>query len=460
MSVSDLEVSIRENKESLKELTDLLFLSPEDLELKKLAQDLELFISKQEEKLLQLKKEELLRLIGCQPETSSKEEVDLLHIGGKCCIPFIHPDYQKVYFLPAIILTINKEENTCKVLILTPITSSTRICENFLANQCTTAKLCSKNFSHGEEVTLELLAPYEILGAGGVDSYKIGKKVWAKYNKDNVWYMAKLVEIGSNGRGFKVKFKGYENNGIVTVNWEKHTKGFASKLMIKMGYKMGEGLGKNGEGIVNPIEVKLINKGVSLDYIDDKKKDKNPGKQRRHQQRKSDSPYSTTHRRRRTRKDASIEFGPDGNIEAEPNIFDFLNVSLNKSTNNNNKTSLRLSNDNDVDVDGSVDKVIISNSKSTSTTNNSSEYSSRQKSGSRNNNIKLYQIQEQLNKTSQELQKAKDSYQRNKKDPTMAKHFLENVNKIEATYLALKKKEQDLQKDLDRAKGHKKMILF
>ncbi|CAJ0831708.1 17828_t:CDS:2 [Entrophospora sp. SA101] len=452
MSVSDLEVSIRENKESLKELTDLLFLSPEDLELKKLAQDLELFISKQEEKLLQLKKEELLRLIGCQPETSSKEEV--------CCIPFIHPDYQKVYFLPAIILTINKEENTCKVLILTPITSSTRICENFLANQCTTAKLCSKNFSHGEEVTLELLAPYEILGAGGVDSYKIGKKVWAKYNKDNVWYMAKLVEIGSNGRGFKVKFKGYENNGIVTVNWEKHTKGFASKLMIKMGYKMGEGLGKNGEGIVNPIEVKLINKGVSLDYIDDKKKDKNPGKQRRHQQRKSDSPYSTTHRRRRTRKDASIEFGPDGNIEAEPNIFDFLNVSLNKSTNNNNKTSLRLSNDNDVDVDGSVDKVIISNSKSTSTTNNSSEYSSRQKSGSRNNNIKLYQIQEQLNKTSQELQKAKDSYQRNKKDPTMAKHFLENVNKIEATYLALKKKEQDLQKDLDRAKGHKKMILF
>jgi len=47
--------------------------------------------------------------------------------------------------------------------------------------------------------------------------------------------------------------------------WEKHTKGIGSKLMAKMGYVHGSGLGKEKEGRIDPIEAVVYPPGRSLD---------------------------------------------------------------------------------------------------------------------------------------------------------------------------------------------------
>lgn len=48
--------------------------------------------------------------------------------------------------------------------------------------------------------------------------------------------------------------------------WEKHTKGIGSRLMAKMGYIHGCGLGKLGEGRLEPVEAQVFPPGKSLDH--------------------------------------------------------------------------------------------------------------------------------------------------------------------------------------------------
>ncbi|CAI2178057.1 13056_t:CDS:2 [Funneliformis geosporum] len=72
MSTTDLESSIKENEESLKEIRELLLLSPEESELKNLATELENLIKIQQEQILQTKKKELLARFGLTEEKNDE----------------------------------------------------------------------------------------------------------------------------------------------------------------------------------------------------------------------------------------------------------------------------------------------------------------------------------------------------------------------------------------------------
>jgi tuftelin-interacting protein 11 len=52
----------------------------------------------------------------------------------------------------------------------------------------------------------------------------------------------------------------------ITPEWEKYSTGIGSKLLQKMGWNAGGGLGKDGSGIVAPIEVKVRPKNQGLSY--------------------------------------------------------------------------------------------------------------------------------------------------------------------------------------------------
>ena len=47
-------------------------------------------------------------------------------------------------------------------------------------------------------------------------------------------------------------------------DWEKHTKGIGSRLLAKMGYVPGSGLGKEGEGRLEPVQAMVFPPGRSL----------------------------------------------------------------------------------------------------------------------------------------------------------------------------------------------------
>ncbi|KAK6483625.1 tuftelin-interacting protein 11-like [Huso huso] len=65
------------------------------------------------------------------------------------------------------------------------------------------------------------------------------------------------LQTGASFKGSQKGFVGGPRLGQDFANWERHTRGIGQKLLEKMGYVPGRGLGKNAQGIINPIEAKV-----------------------------------------------------------------------------------------------------------------------------------------------------------------------------------------------------------
>lgn len=60
---------------------------------------------------------------------------------------------------------------------------------------------------------------------------------------------------------------GIQGDVRLLAGWEEHTRGVASKMMASMGFVAGRGLGRDNQGMIDPIPVKVLPKNASLDFV-------------------------------------------------------------------------------------------------------------------------------------------------------------------------------------------------
>ncbi|KAI7901009.1 uncharacterized protein BX663DRAFT_515994 [Cokeromyces recurvatus] len=219
---------------------------------------------------------------------------ELYAIGDHCAIPFSYNDL--LFLLPAIILSYDSAKTLAQVLILTPVTSETIPCTDYFGSQehCTT-DVCQVNRSHGYTIATEYITSFEALEA---DTFHYEQRVWCQ--EDELWKLGEVIDevddeelkhwrvrllekrqqqtVVDVDREHIIPFKSLldeddqteaiEEDCIPEVIskpvseafgcWQAHTTGFAAKMMQKMGYVHGQGLGIQGQGRVEPVEANKV----------------------------------------------------------------------------------------------------------------------------------------------------------------------------------------------------------
>ncbi|PSR91887.1 Zinc finger CCCH domain-containing protein [Actinidia chinensis var. chinensis] len=264
--------------------------------------------------------------------------------------------------------------NSAKISFLTPISENMLMCKFFLQQRCRFGTNC--RLSHGVDVPLSSLKKYM---STVWEQSLVGSGIWAVSDSNTgIWREAELESWDDELRVAQVVFRGdgtssklgteaislseyaqmsdeevsdssseqsdssdYEEDisqglgflegialqkGIQTETalfskWENHTRGIASKMMANMGYREGMGLGISGQGMVDPISVKVFPPKQSLDHAlesrENEKNKENRGKKR-----------SRGGKRKRDKKFAAAAKAAKEEEESQPDVFSLINSQL------------------------------------------------------------------------------------------------------------------------------------
>ncbi|TYG67289.1 hypothetical protein ES288_D05G066600v1 [Gossypium darwinii] len=386
---NQLELQLKEQRESLSALGDALASDPFNPQILAVHEELVEVIKETEEGLLNLKRARLLREpdsalnVSNQPaveevkaEALGPDDVEVeplkehrsYQVGSKCRFR-----YSDGRWYDGQVVTLNGS-GSAKISFLTPTSENMLICKFFLQQRCRFGANC--RLSHGVDVPLSSLKKY---APTMWEPSMVGSSIWAVPDgKVGIWREAELESWNDELRTGKVVFrddgssaelgvealtlseyaqisddeeselsseesdssdyeeespkglgflestalqKGIQTETTIFAKWENHTRGVASKMMANMGYREGMGLGASGQGMLNPISVKVLPPKLSLDHAlesheNDEDKEKK-GKKR-----------SRGGKRKREKKFAEAARAAKEEEESRPDVFSLINNQL------------------------------------------------------------------------------------------------------------------------------------
>lgn len=264
------------------------------------------------------------------------------------------------------------DNSLAKVSFLTPTSENMQICKFFLQQRCRFGTNC--RLSHGVDVQLTSLKKYvPTIWKPSL----VGSSIWAVSNANaGIWKEAVLEswdekdgvgQVVFRDDGSSVKFgaeemilseyaevsdvdsdssleqsdssdyeeeesqglgflettnlqKGIQTETAIFAKWENHTRGIASKMMANMGYREGMGLGVTGQGMLDPILVKVLPPKQSLDHALESHKEENTEKQRKKRSRGG--------KRKRDKKFAEAIRAAKEEEDSAPDVFTLINSQL------------------------------------------------------------------------------------------------------------------------------------
>ncbi|KAA8521473.1 hypothetical protein F0562_012146 [Nyssa sinensis] len=264
--------------------------------------------------------------------------------------------------------------NYVKMSFLTPTSENMLICKFFLQQRCRFGTNC--RLSHGVDVPLSSLKKYI---PTKMEQSLAGSSIWAvSDSKAGIWREAELeswddklrvghvvfrddgssVKLGieaislseyaqvsdeeendssseqsdSNDsgedslQGFRFLEstslqRGIQTETAIFANWENHTRGIASKMMANMGYREGMGLGVSGQGMLDPISVRVLPPKQSLDHaVESQDNEESTGKLGKKRSRGG--------KRKRDKKFAAAARAAKEQEESTPDVFSLINTQL------------------------------------------------------------------------------------------------------------------------------------
>ncbi|XP_068272232.1 zinc finger CCCH-type with G patch domain-containing protein [Nyctibius grandis] len=407
-----------------------------------------------------------------EEEESGREEEEEEELSGmKVKAPYYSSWGTLEYHNAMIVGTEDLEDGSAgvRVLYLYPTHKSLKPCPFFLDDKCRFKENC--RFSHGQVVSVEELQPFQ---EPDLSALEVGSACLAKHS-DGIWYTAKITDIDSgyytvkfdslllkeavvegdsvipplrsedgalsaesdedsvDDSGFaKVIDSGVPENGEWTPacsssfgGWEAHTRGIGSKLLVRMGYEFGKGLGKNSEGRVEPVQAVVLPRGKSLDQcaevLQKKKQGKlDPGKSRKCRAKGSSSGQS-----------------PAGSRKPPHNVFDFLNEKLRGKSAGERTGGVALPQ------------------------RNSKEIYHASKSTRKALSVRLFQTMEKIERTQRDIRGIQQALERNIGRHSVATAQLEEKLANAHRQLGqLQAQEASLQREQKKADTHKKMTEF